>query len=93
MVDWRACSSTNKLGAVIGVSITPGWMELARMFSVAYCIAVDLVRRHTAPSGCEATSKVVNYAATQLMAESPKSQASVEATGGTGTLAPTGLLH
>ena len=45
----RACSSANRLGVVIGVSITPGWMELARILSLAYRIAVDLVRSRTAP--------------------------------------------
>ena len=49
MVICRACSSANRLGAVIGVSITPGWMELARILSLAYWIAVDLVRSRTAP--------------------------------------------
>ena len=33
----------------IGVRITPGWIELTRIFSGAYWIAAVLVRRRTAP--------------------------------------------
>ena len=33
----------------MGVSMGPGWTELTRMFSRAYCTAADLVKMRTAP--------------------------------------------
>src|SRR2546430_4434861 len=39
--------------SVIGVTIGPGWTELARMASRAYCSAVSFVRSRTAPLEAE----------------------------------------
>ena len=42
-------SASSRRKAVIGVSIGPGWTELHRMLSLAYCMAMALVRIRTEP--------------------------------------------
>ena len=37
------------MASAMGVAIGPGWTELHRMLSLAYWIAMDLVKVHTAP--------------------------------------------
>ncbi len=42
-------SATLSWARVMGESTSPGWTELARMFSEAYWMVVDLLKISTAP--------------------------------------------
>src|SRR4029434_8855354 len=48
ILRWRP-SALASIRAVIGVSMTPGWTDVHRMPSLAYCTAVALVRKDAPP--------------------------------------------